>query len=116
MHRRLKAFERRLAALGAVLRGWSVDPERERGAAERRKVLAVFLRAGLERAGVDPGEAASLRHLEAPEPPAFLRPRPFVHPLRRLAERQRPRTLIEALHETTAATTQGGRPICATLP
>ncbi len=67
MHRRLKAFERRLAALGAVLRGWSVDPERERQAAERRKVLAVFLRAGLEHAGVDPNEAASLRRLEDPD-------------------------------------------------
>ena len=108
MHRRLEAFERRLAALQAVLRGWSDASEREQEAAKRHAVLAVFLRAGLEHAGVDPDEAASLRHLE--DPPAHLRPRPFVHPLRRLAERQRPRTLLDALYDMTRRYHKGRAP------
>jgi len=100
MHRRLKSFERRLAALAAMLRGWSADSEREQQERERHEILASFLRAGLEHAGIDPAEAATLRDLEAP-PPESMRPRPFVHPLRRLAERQRPRPLIEWLYEMT---------------
>jgi len=102
MQRRLEQFERRRARLAAWLGAWSRDPEHERGQRERHELLAAFLRAGLERAGVDPNEAVSLRHLEDPDwPPSFMRPRPFVHPLRRVAERQRPRSLIELLFEET---------------
>ena len=99
MQRRLEQFERRRARLEAWLRASSSDPEQQR---RQRELLAAFLRAGLERAGVDPDEAASLRHLEDPNwPPSFMRPRPFIHPLRRVAERHRPRTLIEQLFEET---------------
>ena len=97
MHRRFKEFERRLARLAATLRVWSGDGEQERKRREMNQAMAAILRAGLECAGVDPDEASALRHLEAPEPPR----KPFAHPLRRLAERQRPRTFIEALNEAT---------------
>jgi len=97
MPRRLEQFERRLACLAAALGAWSRDGERERKDRKRRALLASMLRAGLECAGVDPNEAAALRHLETPEPP----PKPFVHPLRRLAERQRPRSLVEVLDAMT---------------
>jgi hypothetical protein len=111
MQRRLEAFERRLAALDAMLRAWSREGERERKARARGAVLASMLRAGLECAGVDPGEALALRHLEEPdEERPFIRPRPFVHPLRRLAERQRPRPLIEALEAATKRYQQGPAP------
>ena len=105
MRSRLEGFERRLAALHAALGAWSEDSERERQARERRKLLAMMLRAGLECAGADPGEASALRHLEEPEP----QPKPFVHPLRRLAEREKPRTLLEVLDELTRRY-QKGRP------
>jgi hypothetical protein len=102
MQRRLEQFERRLARLAAWLRASSHDPEQERRGRKRRELLAAILRAGLEHAGVDPSGAAALRHLEDPNwPPPFLRPRPFVHPLRRVAERQRPRNLIETLFDET---------------
>lgn len=111
MSRRLEAFERRLAALAAVLRGWTADAEAQRNADERRELLAAVLRAGLEQAGLDPNESNCLRSLEHPkEAPECLRPRPFVHPLRRLAERQRPRTLLEALHDMTRRYHSGPAP------
>ena len=106
MHRHLEQFERRLAALNAMLRAWSRDGERERESRERRAVLASMLRAGLECAGVDPSEASALRHLETPEPP----PAPFVHPLRRLADRRRPRPLIEVLDAMTKRYHKGPAP------
>ena len=103
MQRRLEQFERRLARLATWLRAVSRDPERERRKRERTKLLAAFLRAGLERAGVDPNEASALRRLEDPNWrwPPFLMRRPFIHPLRRVAERQRPRSLIDKLFEET---------------
>jgi hypothetical protein len=102
MQRRLEQFERRRARLAAWLGAWSHDPERERRQARQRELLAAFLRAGLEHAGIDPNEAASLRNLEDPDwPPPFLRPRPFLHPLRRVADRHRPRPLIDKLFEET---------------
>lgn len=102
MRRRLEQFERRLARLEAWLGAWSRDPERERRQARQRELLAAILRAGLECAGIDPNEAASLRNLEDPDwPPSFLRRRPFIHPLRRVAERHRPRNLIEHLFAET---------------
>jgi hypothetical protein len=102
MQRRLEQFERRRARLAAWLGAWSRDLEQERRERERRELLAAFLRAGLEHAGVDPDEAVSLRYLEDPDwPPLFLRPRPFIHPLRRVADRHRPRNLIELLFEET---------------
>src|ERR1700722_2055282 len=63
--------------------------------------MAAFLRAGLEHAGVDPNEAASLRHLEDPDSRPFTRRQPFIHPLRRVAEQHRPRNLIELLFAQT---------------
>jgi hypothetical protein len=102
MQRRLEAFERRLVRLAAWLRASSRDPEQQRREREQRELLAAILRAGLESAGVDPNEAASLRHLEDPDwPPLFMRRQPFIHPLRRVAERHRPRALIEMLFEET---------------
>jgi hypothetical protein len=97
MYRQLEAFERRLARLTAVLGAWSHAGEEERERRERHAVLAAMLRGALVHAGLDPDEAASLRHLEAPEPP----PPPVVHPLRRVAERRRPRPLIEVLCDLT---------------
>jgi hypothetical protein len=108
VRRRLDGFERRLAALAAVLRGWSRDAERESQERERHAILASVLRGGLEQAGLDPGEASALRHLE--HPPAWLRPRSFQHPLRRLADRQRPRTLLDVLHEMTSRYHKGPPP------
>jgi hypothetical protein len=99
MQRRLEQFERRLARIAAALRVWKRDPERERRAREERDTLAAILRAGLKCAGVDPNEVWALRHLETWEPPGWMRPRQFVHPLRRIAERQRPRSLLERLDE-----------------
>jgi hypothetical protein len=102
LQRRLEQFERRLARLAAWLRASSRDPEQQRRQRDRRELLAAFLRAGLERAGVDPDEAASLRHLEDPDwPPFIMRRQPFVHPLRRVADRHRPRNLIETLFAET---------------
>jgi len=97
IYRRLEAFERRLARIAAVLGAWTLDSEEERARRETSAALAAMLRAALAHAGLDPDEAASLRGLEAPEPS---RP-PFVHPLRRLGERQRPRSLIELLCDLT---------------
>lgn len=108
MRRRLEAYERRLAAVAGVLRGWSRDAEQESQTRERHKILAVFLRAGLEHAGLDPGEAACLRNFE--DPPAWMRPRPFIHPLRRLAERQRPRSMLEVLYDMTRRYHDGRAP------
>ena len=112
MPRRLEVFERRLAALEARLRAWSSDGERERKERERKGLLAAVLRAGLECAGVDPGESSALRRLEDPDDglPLFMRPRPFVHPLRRLAQRQRPITLLEALDDETKRYREGPAP------
>jgi hypothetical protein len=102
MHRRLAPFERRLARLAGVLRAWSRDPETEHRERARREAIAGLLRAGLVRAGVDPDEAAALRHLEDPNwPSPFRRPPAFVNPLRRLAERTRPRSLVELLCEAS---------------
>lgn len=106
MLRRLERFERRLAALNAVLRVWTDDGEREREGREHRAILASVLRGGLECAGVDPDEASALRHLETPEPA----PDPFVHPLRRLAQQQRPRTLLDVLHDLTRRYHKGPAP------
>ena len=102
--RRLDGFERRLAALHADLAGWQDDPERSAEARERRAMLAALLRAGLQRAGLDPGEAAALRRLEAPEPPP-----PFIHPLRRLAQRRR-RSPVDTLEAMTARFHRGPPP------
>jgi hypothetical protein len=97
IYRRLEAFERRLARVAAVLGAWARDSEKERARRETNVVLAALLRSALVHAGLDPDEAASLRRLEAPEAP---RP-PVVHPLRRLAQRRRPRPLIELLCDLT---------------
>ncbi|HTQ33321.1 MAG TPA: hypothetical protein VMI30_04045 [Stellaceae bacterium] len=96
MRRRLEGFERRLACLTAVLRGWARTGEAERERRERHVLLASMLRGALVHAGLDPDQAVSLQRLEEPEPPP-----PAVHPLRRLAERQRPRPLIEILFDLT---------------
>ena len=108
MRRRLEAFERRLAALAGVLRSWSRDAGQEQKRRELNRTMAAFLRAGLEHAGLDPSESPCLRHLE--DPPAWMRPRPFVHPLRRLAERQRPRSLLDVLHDMTRRYQDGCAP------
>jgi hypothetical protein len=71
MQRRLEQFERRLARLAAWLGAWSRDPEHERRERKRHELLAAFLRAGLEHAGIDPDEAVSLRYLEDPDWPRF---------------------------------------------
>jgi hypothetical protein len=44
--------------------------------------------------------------MSPPEP----QPQPFVHPLRRVAERQRPRTLLDALYDMTRRFHQGPAP------
>ena len=106
MRRRLEQFERRLAALKATLEAWAGDREEEREAREQRETIAALLRAGLEQAGLDPDESASLRHIETPEPPS----RPSVHPLRRLAEQERPLTLGEALFDMTRRFHRGPAP------
>ncbi|HWD57208.1 MAG TPA: hypothetical protein VG308_02950 [Stellaceae bacterium] len=104
--RRLDRFERRLAVLNAMLHAWSAERRRENREHKRHLVLAAMLRGGLQCAGIDPGEAPALRRLETPEPP----PRRFVHPLRRLAERRRPRPLIEVLDALTARYHKGPAP------
>jgi hypothetical protein len=96
MYRQLEQFERRLARIAAVLNAWSRNAERQRADRERHQVLAAMLRAGLESAGIDPNEASALRHLEAPGPAP-----PPVHPLRRLAQRRQPRTLLEVIYDLT---------------
>ena len=106
MRRRLEQFERRLAALKATLEAWAADREEDRRAREQRARIAALLRAGLEQAGLDPDESPSLRHIETPEPPA----KPAVHPLRRLAERERPLTLGEALYDMTRRHHKGPAP------
>lgn len=104
MRSRLESYERRLAALQAVLRGWSGETERIAGQQQQRKLVAEIARAGLRAAGIDPDTATMVRRLDEPEPA----PR-HVHPLHRLAERQRPRTLLEALDEMTSRY-HNGRP------
>ncbi|HTW54686.1 MAG TPA: hypothetical protein VME45_22545 [Stellaceae bacterium] len=103
---RLQKFERRLAALHAAFGALSADDDRERARREHNELLAAMARAGLEHAGIDPNEAATLRHLEEPEP----QPKPFVHPLRRLAEREKPRPLIDFLYDMTRRYHQGPAP------
>lgn len=104
MRSRLKAYERRLARLAAILRGWSGETER---AAEQRKgraLIAAMARAGLTAAGLDPDAAVMLRDLEAPKP----EPR-YVHPLRRVAA-TRSQTLLDYLREITARFQHGKPP------
>jgi hypothetical protein len=96
MYRRLREFERRLARLSAVLNAWSGNDERQRRQRETHKVLAAMLRAGLESAGIDPDEVSALRRLETPEPAP-----PSEHPLRRLAQRQQPRTFLDVICDLT---------------
>jgi hypothetical protein len=94
-----------------VLSGWSRHDEEERTHREHDKLLAAILRAGLECAGLDANESPCLRHLENPDLlPEFPRPRQFVHPLRRLAERERPRSLLEWLDELTRRSQKGPAP------
>lgn len=69
MHRRLRSFELRLARLAARVRDWAAEVEENREAHEARKAVAALIRAGLERAGLDPAQAPSLRRLERLAPP-----------------------------------------------
>lgn len=97
MTRRLQALERRLARIAAVVNGWIDEARRERQLQNARKVIASLIRDGLERAGLDPQEAVTLRRYEAikpspPPPPPWRRVDPreaFVAEMQALAERMR---------------------------
>jgi hypothetical protein len=93
---RLKALERRLARLTGIVRGWSAPAERHRELHRARQAFAGLIREGLQRAGIDPAEAATLRGFDAPAPPpprVSLRPadprEAFLAEMRKLAERMR---------------------------
>ena len=98
MTRRLQSLERRLARLTQTVNGWIEEARRERDLCAGRKVIAAMIRAGLERAGLDPAQAATLRRYEALEPlppqrPPMLRrvdPRQaFAEKMQALARRMR---------------------------
>ena len=97
MHHRLKALERRLARLAGIVRSWTAAAEEEAEAREVRQLFAGLIRDGLRRAGIDPEAAASLRRLDAPDPPPLprvqLRPadprKAFLADMQSLAERMR---------------------------
>ena len=69
MHRRLKSFERRLARVAGIVHSRSAEAERQQDLYKARKAVASLIRAGLERAGIDPAEAVTLRRYETLEPP-----------------------------------------------
>ena len=94
MRGRLSGFERRLARIAAWLRARADAAERARESDRAREKIAALIRDGLERAGLDPAEAAGLRRLAVPEPPrptpTRRRPDPaeaFLDRLRALAAR-----------------------------
>jgi hypothetical protein len=98
MGRRLQSLERRLTRLARIVDGWREELEHQRDLQAGRKVIAALIRAGLERAGLDPAEAVTLRRYEAleplppPRPPLLRRVDPrqvFVEKMRALAERMR---------------------------
>ena len=99
MHHRLKALERRLARLAAIVRSWTEAAEEEQELREARQVFAGLIREGLRRAGIDPEAASILRRLDAPDPPPLprvkLRPadprKAFLADMQKLAERMRGR-------------------------
>jgi hypothetical protein len=98
MHHRLKALEQRLARIAGIVRGWSEPAKRHQEMLHGRQVLAELIREGLQRAGIDPAEAVTLRRLDEPEPPpppVRLRPTDprvaFIEKMQRLAERMRGR-------------------------
>lgn len=99
MTRRLQSLERRLARIAAVVNGWIDEARRERQLHKGRKVIASLIREGLERAGLDPADAVTLRSYEAfeptpPPPPPWRRIDPreaFVAEIEALAERMRGR-------------------------
>ena len=92
MGRRLQALERRLARLTAIVNGWAEEARRERDLQAGRKIIAALIRTGLERAGLDPAQAVTLRRYEALKPP----PAP-PSPLRRIDPREAFVARIEAL-------------------
>ena len=97
MRNRLKPFERRLARIAAIVEGWTAATEHARSLRHSRRIIAETIREGLRRAGLDPAEAVTLRHLEedaaAPLPAPgriFRDPREaFFTRIRALAERLR---------------------------
>ena len=96
MHHRLKALERRLARLAAIVRGWSEPAKRRHDRLLARKVMHELTCEGLRRAGIDPAEAVALRRVDEPEPPPpRVRLRPIdarevlIAKMERLAERMR---------------------------
>jgi len=96
MRTRLKSLERRLTRLALLVQDWSVASERARKLRKARAMMTSLIRLGLERAGLDPADAVSLRRDETSEPPAppprVYRTDPreafFAH-MRLLAERMR---------------------------
>lgn len=70
--RRLDALERRRARLAGIVRDRAEPARRERDLREARERVGALIRDGLERAGLDPADAAALHRYEAVEPP--LRP------------------------------------------
>ena len=101
MRARLKALERRLARVTAILRARAdraACADRDR---ENRALIALMARAGLAAAGIDSSLAVTLRHLDAPEPAP---PQP---PPRRTAE---PPTLLDHLYALTARFHHGPPP------
>ena len=85
MHRRLEAYERRLARLTAIVRAWAAPEEARRARLRARKVVHELTREGLRRAGLDPADAVALRDDEHPEPA----PPPRRPPWRRPDPRER---------------------------
>jgi len=74
MRSRLKPLERRLARLAMLVQDWSAAAERARNARNARAAMTSLIRLGLERAGLDPAEAVSLRRHATAEPPRFSPP------------------------------------------
>ena len=97
MHHRLKSFERRLTRIAGRLRGLAEEAAEAAELHDARQAVAGLIRFGLERAGLDPAEALSLRRLEQPAPPPVPPPRrrpldprrQFFAEMRTLAERLR---------------------------
>jgi hypothetical protein len=80
----MQALERRLARLTQTVNGWIEEARRERELCAGRKVIAEMIRAGLERAGLDPAQAVTLQRYDALEP----LPAPRPPQLRRIDPRQ----------------------------
>jgi hypothetical protein len=65
----LKALDRRLRRVAALVERLKPDLEFRRDLMAARQMVAKAIRAGLAKAGIDPNDVPALQRFEVPEPP-----------------------------------------------